>query len=204
MLDIDVAISLGKRHFLYQLQSAASQTSIGIMGDSGCGKSTLFRIIAGLESNAKGRVVVQHRVFQSETVFLSPQQRHVGYVFQNARLFPHLNVEQNLRFALKWSQSPMFSFEQVVTTMKLNALLTRNTQFLSGGEQQRVAIARALLSSPCLLLLDEPLNGIDKKQKFELLNYLNEVKGTFHVPMLMISHNEDELRQLTDTIISLS
>ncbi|WP_372768636.1 ATP-binding cassette domain-containing protein [Pseudoalteromonas sp.] len=204
MLDIDVAITLGQRDFSYQLFTDASQTCLGIMGDSGCGKSTLFRIIAGLEQQAKGRVIVQQKVLQSDAIFLSPQQRNLGYVFQNARLFPHLNVEDNLRFSLKRSKVKTFTFEQVVNTMKLNGLLSRNTHYLSGGEQQRVAIARALLSSPSMLLLDEPLNGIDKKQKFELLHYLNEVKDTLHVPMLMISHNEDELLQLTDTVISLS
>lgn len=203
MLTVDAHIRLGQRLLSYQLNTPQAVTCVGIMGASGCGKSTLFKIIAGFAPTATGSVVVQDTVLQNESIWLTPQQRNIGYVFQNARLFPHLDVKQNLAFASKRAHNSALSLEQVVDTMQLAPLLMRRTQSLSGGEQQRVAIARALLSSPQLLLLDEPLSGIDKKQKTQLLDYLTQIKQAYAIPMLMISHNEAELTQLTDCIIEL-
>ncbi|WP_372771394.1 ATP-binding cassette domain-containing protein [Pseudoalteromonas sp.] len=203
MLAVNAEIVLAQRHFHYQIATKSESQCIGIVGESGCGKSTLFKIIAGFAPEATGSIQVKDKVLQDANVWLTPQQRNIGYVFQNARLFPHLNVEQNLVFAYKRSTQRMFSFEQVVSTMQLKPLLARKTHFLSGGEQQRVAIARAILSSPQLLLLDEPLTGIDKNQKLQLLDYLKQIKQEYTIPMLMISHNHDELCQLAEEIINI-
>ncbi len=205
MLQIDCSLTLGIKEFEYGLNLSTENHCIGISGDSGCGKTTLLRIIAGLESRAKGQVLFNNKILQnSQTkIFIPPFRRNIGYVFQDTRLFPHLTVKNNLLYALKRAKIKKFSSEKVIKVFELKNLIDRKPQMLSGGEKQRVAIARALLSSPELLLMDEPLSGLDNAHKTGLLGYLKRVKLEFHLPILYVSHIEEELKALSDSIIKL-
>ena len=177
----------------------------GIFGHSGAGKTTLLRSIAGLEA-FKGQLFFgescwQHRGYGKS---LPAHQLSIGYVFQDAGLFPHLTAEGNLRFAEKRAtEKSIISFDQVVELLSLNKLLNNKPEQLSGGEKQRVAIARALLIAPKILLLDEPLASLGRTHKEDILPYLERLKGELNIPMLYVSHNMDEIARLSDHILLL-
>ena len=177
----------------------------GIFGHSGAGKTTLLRSIAGLEA-FKGQLFFgescwQHRGYGKS---LPAHQRSIGYVFQDAGLFPHLTTEGNLRFAEKRAtEKSIISFDKVVELLSLNKLLNNKPEQLSGGEKQRVAIARALLIAPKILLLDEPLASLGRTHKEDILPYLERLKGELNIPMLYVSHNMDEIARLSDHILLL-
>lgn len=173
-----------------------------LFGRSGSGKSTLLRILAGLETQAVGRIVFAEQVWQDAATFLSPQQRGVGVVFQEGALFPHLTVRQNCQFAL--SRAPVQqSLAEVAARCRIDHKLDAAIHTLSGGEKQRVAIARALLSSPQLLLLDEPLSALDTATKREILPFLEELKRELALPMIMITHAPAEVERLADQVVFL-
>jgi molybdate transport system ATP-binding protein len=176
----------------------------GLFGPSGGGKSTLLRIIAGLERNAAGQVVFGGEEWQNGSSFVPAHRRPVGFVFQDARLFPHLSVQGNLEFSRK-RRSPGggISFDEVVATMALEPLLRRNTDGLSGGERQRVAIARTLLTNPRLLLFDEPLAALDVGRKNEILPYIEALPKRFGIPAIYVSHAVNEMARLADTVVVL-
>lgn len=173
-----------------------------VFGPSGCGKTTLLRAIAGLETHARGTVTIQDNPWQSADQFLSTHRRRVGYVFQEASLFPHLTVRNNLNYARKRAKgSPVASFDDLVQLLQLDKLLERSPNKLSGGERQRVAIARALLVNPLLLLLDEPLAALDQSRKQEILQYLDQLNRLVAIPMVFVSHALDEVAQLADELM---
>ncbi len=178
-----------------------------LFGPSGSGKSTLLRILAGLERRAKGKVAFEGSVWadSADETFVPPHRRPVGLVFQDGRLFPHLSVAGNLRFAEKRSpvQRRAISFEQVVDALDLAALLDRKPSGLSGGEKQRVALGRTVLSQPELLLLDEPLSALDVRRKAELLPFIEKVPDVFDIPTIFVSHAVDEVARLADQAIIL-
>jgi len=176
----------------------------GLFGPSGGGKSTLLRIIAGLESHAAGEVSFDGETWQNESTFMSPHLRPVGYVFQDARLFSHLTVAGNLRYARdRRRPEGGVSYEEVVSSLDLQALLHRQTDVLSGGERQRVAIARTLLTNPRLLLLDEPLAALDIGRKREILPYIEALPKRFGIPAIYVSHAVSEMARLADDVIVL-
>ena len=187
-----------------QLELPASGVS-AIYGPSGCGKTTLLRIIAGLERSAtNSRVSLNQQRWQNQQQFVPPEQRGVGYVFQDGRLFPHLRVIDNLNFAFKrrfTENGPTVA--EVCTWLRINDLLDRKPQQLSGGEQQRVAIARALLSAPRLLLLDEPLNGLDMDNREQAMALLEALHRRLAIPVIYVSHNLDEVMRLADHVVVL-
>ena len=193
MLDVDLTLPAGQIN--------------AIMGPSGSGKTSILRAIAGLDRAASGQIIVQGQVWQDDTngQFVPTHQRGVGYVFQESSLFTHLNVLENLRFGLKRAKhkSISLSLEHCTVLLGLNALLERSTTTLSGGERQRVAIARALLSSPGLLLLDEPLAALDGQRKAELLPYLESMHRELDIPVLYVSHAADEVARLADHLVLL-
>ncbi len=172
-----------------------------LFGASGSGKTTLLRIISGLE-RAKGRVAFQDKIWMdSETQrHLPPHNRNVGLVFQDARLFDHLNVEGNLRFGMKAGHMSETDFSSISERLDLVPLLDKKTAALSGGERQRVALGRALLAGPDLLLLDEPLGALDGRRKMEILPYLQRLATDFGVPTLFVSHSVEEVSQLASHV----
>jgi molybdate transport system ATP-binding protein len=173
-----------------------------IYGPSGGGKTTLLRCIAGLEQ-AQGHCALGTQVWQDERVFLPPHQRQVGYVFQQAALFPHLTVRGNLHFAAQRAGWEQASFDRIVASTGVGRLLSRNVQGLSGGEAQRVALARALLSNPQLLLLDEPLASLDRASKSQLLPVLEQLHRELEIPVIYVSHALNEIARLADYVLHM-
>ena len=178
-----------------------------IFGPSGCGKTTFLRCLAGLEQSPHGMLRFGHTMWQDEAqgVFLPISQRSIGYVFQEPRLFPHLSVRSNLEYGLKRtpSEKRKLSFEKIVEILGLQNLLDRRPHGLSGGEQQRVAIGRALLTSPRLLLMDEPLSSLDLKRKREILPFIQRLDTELHIPIIYVSHSLQEVLQLATTLVML-
>jgi len=174
-------------------------------GPSGCGKTTVLRCIAGLTRAPRGALTVNGQVWQSASQFVPTHQRALGYVFQDAALFAHLTVQRNLEYGLSRvaPAARRVAFEPVVELLGLGPLLARLPQGLSGGERQRVAIARALLTSPELLLMDEPLAALDVARKQEILPYLERLHDTLDIPVVYISHAPDEVARLADYLVLL-
>lgn len=204
MLTVD--INLTRPGFTLQVaQEFAPEGVTAVFGASGAGKSTLLRVIAGLERGAAGAVRFGGERWQGAGVFLPPEARGVGYVFQDARLFAHLAVAGNLRFADRRSRGLSGpGWAEVVEMLDLAPLLPRRVAGLSGGERQRVAIGRALLSRPRLLLLDEPLAALDAARKAEILPYLERLCGLHGLPILYVSHDVGELARLAERVVVLA
>lgn len=179
-----------------------------LYGHSGSGKTTCLRCIAGLERAGDGYIRVNDEVWQDSRngVFVPPHKRALGYVFQEASLFAHLSVRANLEFGLKRipRQQRRVELAQATELLGIGHLLERNPQHLSGGERQRIGIARALLTSPSLLLMDEPLASLDSKRKGEILPYLERLHDELDIPLLYVSHAQDEVARLADHIVLLS
>jgi molybdate transport system ATP-binding protein len=177
---------------------------VALFGRSGSGKSTLVNIIAGLLEPDAGRVALDDAVLldTERRVDVPPERRRIGYVFQDARLFPHLRVAANLRYAEKRAVGvPYVTLEAVTRLLDLGPLMDRRTHQLSGGERQRVAIGRALLSQPRLLLLDEPLAALDSARREEVLPYLETLRDQLAIPMVYVTHNFDEVLRLATYIV---
>jgi molybdate transport system ATP-binding protein len=192
----------------WQLQADLELPATGvsaIYGPSGCGKTTLLRILAGLErSGSNSTIHLNGECWQDGQQFVPADQRGVGYVFQDGRLFPHLSVRDNLLFAFTRrfaSSGPTLPI--VCEWLQISELLPRKPGQLSGGEQQRVAIARALLSAPKLLLLDEPLNGLDPANRDKAMALLEDLHRKLQIPMIYVSHNLEEVMRLADYVVLL-
>jgi molybdate transport system ATP-binding protein len=179
----------------------------GLFGPSGAGKSTLLNALAGLVTPRRGRMVMDDRVvFDAQRgINLPPEKRPVGVVFQDGRLFPHMNVRQNLEFALRLTPRARraVSLERVVEVLDLSSLLHLSVGHLSGGQCQRVALGRTLLTCPQLLLLDEPLSALDMNSKQQILPLLHRVQQAFDMDMLIVSHSLGDLLLLTDSLLLL-
>ena len=181
------------------------QTGItALFGPSGCGKTTILRCIAGL-TQLEGNLVVDGISWQNSSKFLPTHRRPIGYVFQDANLFPHLSVRRNLEYGLKRIQNTQKTklWEEITEMLGLEALLDRKPSGLSGGEKQRVAIGRALLSAPEILLMDEPLSALDRFSRMEILPYLQRLHLDLKVPIVYVSHDLQEVEQLADWMILL-
>jgi len=180
-----------------------AQGVLGVFGHSGSGKTTLLRCFAGLEKNVQGIIEVNGEIWLDENTSMSSQQRNIGYVFQEGRLFPHLTVADNLAYGSRRSPVKNSSFDRshLFELLNIEQLLGRYPQQLSGGEKQRIAIGRALLKRPQLLLLDEPLASLDEYRKQEILPYLERLRDESSIPILYVSHNLDEMLRLCDDIL---
>jgi molybdate transport system ATP-binding protein len=187
------------------VQLHMQQQLLGVMGPSGCGKSTLLKNITGLLQPSNGSILLNKQVLfdDQKKIRVPMHQRRIALVFQKAWLFPHMNVQQNLKYAehLRTDLDKKFAFEQIVDLLELRNLLKRHAHQLSGGEAQRVSIGRALLSSPDLLLLDEPLTGLDQRLKQQILPFLDRVKTQTQLPMIYVTHHADELAYLNAQIL---
>jgi molybdate transport system ATP-binding protein len=176
-----------------------------IFGPSGSGKTSVLNVIAGLLHPRRGRAAVDGVVLLDTEagIFLPPHRRRIGYVFQDGRLFPHLSVKSNLLYGRVFARPEREHalFEEVVDLLDLGSLLRRGTSALSGGEKQRVAIGRALLSSPQLLLLDEPLSSLDERRKQEVMPFLEKFRDQARMPIVYVSHVFSEIERLAGTVV---
>ena len=176
-----------------------------VFGPSGSGKTTLLRCLSGLERAPSGTLKLAGQVWQDDGIFIPIHQRKVGLVFQESRLFPHLSIQQNLLYGYQRTQSVErnLHLDEVVEVLGLAALLKRTPDKLSGGEKQRVAIGRALLTSPKLLLMDEPLASLDMQRKAEIIPFIKRIEDEFKTPIIYVTHSVDEVLQLVDTMVIL-
>ena len=203
-LDIHVEARLGDFSLAVRAALPASGVT-GIFGPSGSGKTSLLRLIAGFIRPDKGHISWPGAMWTdtSTKTFTPPHKRDIGYVFQDARLLTHRSVSGNLAYAEKRAaaRAQKFTRQDIVEACQLGPLLERMPEHLSGGERQRVALGLALLTRPHLLLLDEPLVGLDMARKDELLPYLERVRSEFGVPMLYVSHDVSEVSQIADNVL---
>lgn len=200
-LEIDVELAQGS--FRLAIREAIGLAGItAVFGASGSGKTTLLRIIAGLEPEARGRIAFRGEPWLDGRHSLPAEARLVSMVFQDARLFPHLDVRANLMFPIRHGKRRgAIGFDETVQMFELEAMLDRLTPSLSGGERQRVAIGRALLAAPELLLMDEPLSSLDLARKRELLPLIRSLPERFGVPILYVTHDVDELIFLATQVL---
>jgi len=181
-----------------------------LFGHSGSGKTTLLRCIAGLQCAPQGFLEINGNCWQDSErdVFLSTHKRALGYVFQEANLFPHLTVAGNLQFGLKriarQSKTADLHLQHILKLLGIDHLLKRKPDCLSGGERQRVAIARALALNPEVLLMDEPLASLDFKRKQEILPFISRLHQELNIPVLYVTHSQQEVAQLADTLVILA
>lgn len=203
-LDVDIFLKQGR--FLLNTQFRCLESAIGIFGPSGCGKSTLFRALAGLVRPQTGRITLDEQtLFDADRhIFIKPHERNIGLVFQDARLFPHWSVEQNLRAGECLKQriaNRPYGFDDIVALLNIGHLIGRSVEQLSGGERQRIAMGRTLLANPRLLLMDEPVAGLDISLKMQIFPFLARIHRTLKIPTIVISHDLGEILQLTNHIL---
>lgn len=206
-MTIELQLRLAREDFLLDAEMALPSHGVtALFGPSGCGKTTLLRAVAGLEAGAGGRLSVGGEVWQSAEVFLPPHRRPLGYVFQEASLFPHFSVRRNLEYGLKRipAGEARIELSEAAELLGVTPLLARRPAGLSGGERQRVAIARALLTSPRLLLMDEPLSALDRQSKAEILPFLEQLHEQLDIPLLYVSHAPDEVARLADHLVLMN
>ena len=200
------------KHATFALNTTAQIATQGItaiFGPSGAGKSSLLRLIAGLDYVAGNQITFNQTAWQTPTAYIPTHKRRIGYVFQDARLFSHLSILDNIAYGYKLTCTQLPTNTQAITPetaaelLGINTPLNRSIQGLSGGEQKRVAIARALAANPQLLLLDEPLSGLDETAKQPILAHLSKLGQQLALPMIYVSHSLPELMQLADWLVLL-
>lgn len=202
----NISKSFGKVEVLKNINLHVKKGEIlTLLGNSGCGKSTLLRIFAGLEQSDDGTVEINNALVANKEHFTPPQKRKIAFVFQDYALFPHMNVKQNIAFALKNipENEKKTLIEDVSKTLNITPLLERNPHDLSGGQQQRIAIARALVLKPQLLLLDEPFSNLDTNLKQSVSIELREIIKSLNIGAIMVTHNRNEALGMSDNIAIL-
>jgi len=204
---IEIQAHHKRPHFELDVALQLSHKVTALFGPSGAGKSTLLGIIAGIIKPDNGRIMINGEcLFDSKQHINKPIfERRIGLVFQDGRLFPHLTVEHNLDYALRFipPDRQQFNLNQIASLLEISHLLKQRPHQLSGGEKQRVALGRALLSSPRLLMLDEPLASLDDRLKNQILPFLKLVANEVNIPMIYISHSRDEIMQITSNIVHI-
>ncbi|EKT65692.1 molybdenum ABC transporter ATP-binding protein ModC [Providencia alcalifaciens] len=203
MLELNFSQKLGDLQMEVNTQ-LPTESITAVFGLSGAGKTSLINVIGGLTKPNKGRIVLNGRTLVDieKGICLPPEKRHIGYVFQDARLFPHYRVKSNLRYGMAPQMKD--KFDDIVELLGIEKLLNRFPITLSGGEKQRVAIGRALLTAPEILLMDEPLASLDLPRKRELLPYLEKLSQDVKIPILYVSHSLDEILRLADKVIVMA
>jgi molybdate transport system ATP-binding protein len=190
-------VTLPLAHFTLEVSVEMRATATALYGPSGAGKTSLLEVIAGLRQITSGTVVLNGR----DVTHLPPQQRHVGYVPQDDALFPHMSVRRNILYG---GNDARFTMERVVGVLEIGHLLDRGIVALSGGERKRVALARALLSGPEILLLDEPLAGVDIELRNRVLEYLVRVREEFPIPLIYVTHELEEAKRICDETVVMN
>lgn len=200
---IALAFTLTQGSFTLSIDERLAGRITALFGPSGAGKTTTLDAIAGLRTPASGTIRIGERVlFSSDPhVNVPPYDRHVGYVPQDVALFPHMNVRRNVLYGRRPGQR--LELDTVVSMLEIADLLNREVRELSGGERQRVALARALMSSPELLLLDEPLAAVDLERRRRILPYVERVRDELGVPVIYVTHDAEDVRRFADAVIVL-
>ena len=205
MLRVDVSRQLGE--FAIDASFTSEGRVTGLFGASGAGKTSLVNMIAGLLRPDRGIITVDGETLDDTAAgsHIPAHRRRIGYVFQDARLFPHFDVRRNLDYGRRMNRlaEDLALWDRVTDLLDIGHLLDRRPGKLSGGERQRVALGRALLSQPRLLLLDEPLGSLDEERKEEILPYLVRLRDEAGIPMVYVSHDASEMRQLASQIVML-
>jgi len=203
-LNIDIKKSLGDFSIGVK-QSLPLEGITVIFGPSGAGKSSLLKLIAGFETSDAGHLSLKDKVWfdSADKINVLPHKRNVGYMFQEGRLFPHMTVRQNLEFAVKRAVKKL-SMDKVISAFAVADLLDNSPNTLSGGERRRVALARTVLTAPDILLLDEPLTGLDRAHKREILPFIESLPRDFNIPCLYVTHDIEEVSRLADKVVVMS
>jgi molybdate transport system ATP-binding protein len=200
----DVHVTQGP--FTLDVRDQSRVEVLGLFGPSGAGKTTLLETIAGLRRPSRGDIAIGGATLYSSSRAIDrpPRERHIGYVPQDALLFPHLSVRGNLLYGTRsrgTDGGP--SLDSLASMLEIASLLDRRTQGLSGGERQRIALGRALMTRPSLLLLDEPLAAVDRARRERILPYLLRIRRELHVPLIYVTHDAGELEEIADRVIAL-
>lgn len=207
MTTLSLDFKLDYKAFNFSINQTLALAGItGIFGHSGSGKSTLLRAIAGLEKNITGSITFNNKTLidTAQNLCEKPEKRNISLVFQDSRLFPHLTVYDNLKYAAKRCKNSQLKITDILELTELSHLSDASILDLSSGQKQRIALARALLTEPTLLLLDEPLSALDQLSKTKLLNLIVKVQQQLNLPILYVSHSLDELQQVCDNMLILS
>ena len=204
MLEVNVRKEFGG--FTVDVAFSTGDSGItAVFGPSGAGKTSVINMVAGLLEPDEGRISLDNvAIFDSEKgINVAPNKRRLGYIFQDGRLFPHLSVKSNLTYGMNLvpRKDRRLSFDRVIDLLDLEGLLNRRPAKLSGGEKQRVAIGRALLTSPSLLLMDEPLSSLDGQLKTEILPFVSKMQKESMIPALYVSHSIDEILLIAESVI---
>lgn len=207
MIDINIKKQYG--NFNIEIKYNCNEIGItALLGRSGAGKSSVINMMAGLSRPDSGHIIIDNRcVFDScSNIDIAPDKRRFGYVFQDGRLFPHLSVMSNLTYGMKLipEAERYINLDRVIELLDLSSLLDRRPAKLSGGEKQRVAMGRALLTSPFLLLMDEPLASLDEARKNEVLPFIKKLSAKLSIPVCYVSHSMDEILSIAEKILVLS
>lgn len=195
-------LQMPRRDFTLNIEGEFGDQTIGIFGPSGAGKTSFFSLLAGLEKPEKGKIILNGRVLTDteKGIFVPVHKRHIGVVFQEKLLFPHMTIKENILFGERYSKDKTLGLDEVAELLGLRSLLDSMPHEVSGGEQQRTAIGRALLTSPDMLLLDEPFNAMDNSLRATILPYLRNLRDQLQIPFLVISHDLPDIQRLTDKI----
>jgi len=201
VIDLSIDIAMRQGDFVLSVRDTASVEVLGVFGPSGSGKTSLLEAIAGIRRPDAGEIRIGDRVLYSsqQKIDLPARLRRIGYVPQDALLFPNMDVRANINYG----RHEAGEFETLVEILDLRSLLDRRVTMLSGGEKQRVAIARALMTRPSILLLDEPLAGVDRERREVILPYILRIRKELHVPLIYVTHDEAELNSIADRVLRL-
>jgi molybdate transport system ATP-binding protein len=201
MIALTLDITMRQQSFLLHVRESASVEVLGLFGPSGSGKTSLLEAIAGIRTPDEGEIRIGDRLLFSsaQRINIPARDRRIGYVPQDALLFPNMNVTENITYGRRGGD-----FDSLIDILDLRPLLDRRIHKLSGGEKQRVAIARALMTGPSILLLDEPLAGVDRERRDRILPYVLKIRRELHVPLIYVTHDAGELNSIADRVLRLS
>ena len=204
MIALTLDVTLRQQSFVLDVHETMSVEVLGLFGPSGSGKTTLLESIAGIRIPDRGEINVADRLLFSsaQRINVPPQARRIGYVPQDALLFPNMSVEGNITYG-RGARENRGTLQSLIEILELQSLLSRDVDRLSGGEKQRVAIARALMTRPSILLLDEPLAAVDRDRRDRILPYVLRIRRELHVPLIYVTHDAAELNAIADRVLYL-